>query len=52
MPIDVFRLLKVPHVSDSAAEDTTLRIVLDSVCMGTFQSGLGFVGLGEGQLLR
>ena len=52
MPIAVFLLLKVPHVSDSAAEDTTLQMVLHSVCMGTFLPGLGFIGLGEGQSIR
>ena len=52
MPIAVFPLLKVPHVSASAAEDTTLRIVLHYMCIGPFLSGLCFIGLGEGQLLR
>ena len=51
MLIDVYPLLKVPHVSASAAEDTTFRIVLHSVFMGPFLSGLGFIGLGEGQSL-
>ena len=52
MLIAVLPLLKVPHVSASAAEDKTLRIVLHSVCIGPFLSGLGFIGLGQGQLLR
>ena len=52
MLIDFLPLLKVPRVSDSAAEYITLRIVLHSVCMGPFLSGLGSIGLGEGQSLR
>ena len=52
MPISVYPLLKVPHVLDYSAEDTIFRIVLHSVCMGQFLSGLGFIGLGEGQSLR
>ena len=52
MPIYIFLLLEVPHVSDSAAEDITLRIVLHSVCIGLFLSWLVFIGLGEGQSLR
>ena len=52
MPISVLPFLKLPHVSSSAAEDTTFRIVLHSVCMELFLSGLGFIGLGEGQALR
>ena len=47
IPISVLLLLKVSHVSDSATEDTTFRIVLHSMCMGPFLSGLGFIGLGE-----
>ena len=50
--IAVFPLLKVTHVSASAAEDTTFRIVLHSVCMGPFLSGLGFIRMGEGQSLK
>ena len=50
--IYVFPLLKVPHVSASSAEDTTLRIVLHFVFMGTFLSGLDFIGLGEVQSHR
>ena len=46
--IAVSPLFKVPHVSDSAVKDTTLKIVLHSVCMSPFLSGLGFIGLGEG----
>ena len=49
--IDVFLLLKVPHISASSAEDTTLRIVLHSVCICPFLLGLDFIGLSEGQLL-
>ena len=52
MPISVFLLLKIPHVSTSAAETTTLRIVLHSLCMGSFLLGLCFIGIGEGQSLR
>ena len=52
MPIDVFLLLKVPHVSASAAEYNTLWIVLHSVCIGLFLSGLDFIRIGEGQSLR
>ena len=52
MMIAVFLLFKVPDVSALAAEDTTLRIFLHSVCMGPFLSGLGFIGLGEGQFIR
>ena len=37
--IYVFILLKVPHVSASAAEDKTLRIALHSVWIGLFLSG-------------
>ena len=43
MSVDVFLLLKVPHVSASAAEDTTFRIFLHSVFMGPFLSGLGLL---------
>ena len=49
MTIAIFPLLKVPHVSDSSAEDTTLQIVLQYVCMGQFLSRLGFIGIDEGQ---
>ena len=49
MPIYFLPLPKVPNVTASNAEDTTLRIVLQSVRMGPFISGLGFIGLGEGQ---
>ena len=52
MPIAVFHLLKVPHVSYLADEYTTLRIVLHYVCTGPFLLGLGFIILGEGQSLR
>ena len=52
MKIYIFLLLKVNHVSDSAAEDTTLRIVLHYVCICMFFSGLGFIGLVEVQLIR
>ena len=52
MPIYVLPLLKVTHDSASVSEGTTLRIVLRSVCIGPFLSGLGFIGLGEGQSLR
>ena len=31
MPVTIFPLLKVPHVSDSAAEDTTFRKIFHSV---------------------
>ena len=48
MPISGFPLLNVPHVSASAAEDTTFQIVLHPVCMGPFLSVFGFIGLGEG----
>ena len=50
--ISVFPCLKVPHISDSAAEDTTMRIVLHSVSMGTFILGVLFIGLGEVQSFR
>ena len=36
IPINVFPLLKVPYISALGAEDTTLCIVLHSVCIGTF----------------
>ena len=49
MPIAFSQLLKVPHVSVSAAEGTTFRNFLHSVCMVPFFSGLGFIGLGEVQ---
>ena len=52
MPITVSLLLKVPHVSASADEDTTLRIFYDSVCIGPFLLGLGFIRLGQGQSFR
>ena len=39
MPIYVFSLLKVTHISASAAEDTRLRIALHSVCIYTFLFG-------------
>ena len=48
MLISVLQFLKVLNVSASAAEDTPLRIVLHSVCMGEFLSGLVFIGLGKG----
>ena len=47
MSISVLPFLKVPHVPASSAEETTFWIVLHSVCMGTFISGLGFIELGE-----
>ena len=50
IPLSVSLLLKLPHVSASAAKDTILWIVLHSVCMEPFFSGLGFIGFGEGQL--
>ena len=50
--IYIFPFLTVPHVLASAAEDTTFRIVLQSVCMRTFLPGSGFIGLGEGQSFR
>ena len=46
-----FLLLKVPHVLASAAEDTTLWIVLNFVWMGPFFGGVGFYVHGEGQSL-
>ena len=52
MPMAVFKLLKVPHVSDSAAEDTTLQIVLYSVWIGPFLLLVGFTDRGKGQSLR
>ena len=52
IPVAFFPLLKVPHVSYYAAEDTKFRIVLHSVCMGPFLSVLGFIGIGEVQSLR
>ena len=52
MPIEIFTLLKFSHVSASAAEDTTLRIVLNSVWIGPFILGVGFNGRGDGQSLR
>ena len=42
-------VLNVPYVSDSATEDTTLRIVLQYVWIGTFISGLGFISFGDDQ---
>ena len=42
MTIYVFPFLKVRYVSDSGVEDTTLQIVLHSMCMGKFLSGLVF----------
>ena len=52
MPISVFLLLKVSHVSASSAEDTILWIVLHYVCIGLFLLGVVFNGRGEGQWLR
>ena len=46
MTISVFLLLKVTHFSAPDVEDRRLRIVLNSVCMGPFISGLGLIGLG------
>ena len=42
MPIDVFPVLKVIHISAYAAEYTTLRIVFHSVCIGIFLGGVRF----------
>ena len=39
MLIAIFLLLKLPHVSASAEEDTTMRIVLHSVGMGHLSRG-------------
>ena len=47
--IAVFPLLKVPHVSTSSAEDTTLRIVLHSVWIGPFILVLVFIEFVDGQ---
>ena len=47
MPIAVFIFLKVPHVSVSATEDTTLRTVLHSMWIGLFLLGLGFIDFGD-----
>ena len=52
IPIAVLPLLKVPHVSTSSAEDTTLRIFKYYVCIGQLISGIGLIRLGKGQLLR
>ena len=52
MPIAVFPLLKVPHVSASAAEYTTLQIILHFLWIGLFPLGLGFIVFGDGQSLR
>ena len=49
MTIAVLPLSKVTHVSASATDDKILRIVLKFVCIGPLLSGLGFIGLGEGQ---
>ena len=52
MTIAILPLFKVPQVSASAAKETTLQVILHYVCIGLFLSGLGFIGLGEGQSLR
>ena len=52
MLISVFTLLKVPHVSSSVDEDTTFRIVLQSLCIGLFILGVVFTSLGDGQSIR
>ena len=52
MPIYTFILLKVPHLSDSAAKDTTIWIVLHSMWIGPFLLGVGFIGLDDGQSLK
>ena len=52
MPISVFPLLKVSHVSAYDTEYTTLRIVLHYVWIGPFLVRVGFTGHGEGQLIR
>ena len=46
--IEVFLLLKLPHVSVYATKDITLRIFLHSVWIRQFLLGLGFIGLGDG----
>ena len=48
----VFPLLKAPHVLSSADEDTTLHIFFHSMRIGLFILVVGFIGRGEGQLLR
>ena len=40
MTIVVFSLLRVPHASAFAAEDTTLRIVLHYIWIGPFVFGV------------
>ena len=52
LKIAVFPLFKVPHVSSSVAEDTTLRIFFHSMWIGPFLLRLGFIGFGDGQSLR
>ena len=52
MPIAVFPLFNSPHVSAYADEDTTLRIVLHYMRIGTFVLEVGFTVRGEGQSLR
>ena len=52
MPIDVFPLFRSPHVSDSSAGYTTLRIVFHFVWIGQFLFGVSFTGRCEGQSLR
>ena len=49
--ISIFLLLKFPHVSASATEDTSLRIIFHYVWIGPFLSGLSFIGFGNGQSL-
>ena len=52
MPIYVSTLLNVPHISYSAADDTTLRIFLHYVWIVPFSLGGGLNGSCEGESLR
>ena len=48
MAVAVIPLLKVPHVSAFASEDTRLWAVLHYVWTGLFLLGVGFNGCGKG----
>ena len=52
IPIVIFPLLNVPHVSASAADNTILRFFLHSVWIGPFRLGDGLTGSVEVQSLR
>ena len=52
IPIAVFTLIKGSYISDSAVDDTTLKIVLNSVWIRPFHLSIGLTDSGEDQSLR